>query len=129
MGNSWLCLNRLENALAIGKCLGNRDRIPDHGSTSPRFASTQRNHGPRQASTDFDPPIAAIMLQSWPRFPVCNREVRGAGLARPEPDLEKVQDLINRAWKRFHAHYLAKNEGPHAHGVRSQGLFSRYRGE
>src|ERR1700723_5820 len=42
-----------------------------HGSTSPRFASTQRNHGSRPVSTDFCNKIC--QLQTSADFTICQR--------------------------------------------------------
>src|ERR1700681_2719103 len=36
-----------------------------HGSTSPRFASTQRNHASRPLSTDFCNKICTIRTSRW----------------------------------------------------------------
>src|SRR5882672_3781137 len=76
-----------------------------HGSTSPRIASTQRNHASRQASTDFCnkicqqqthalqqmqrrhtrsqkptvPPFALLMDESWPVVPSEAQRMPGRG--------------------------------------------------
>src|ERR1700722_2223939 len=57
-----------------------------HGSTSPRFASTQRNHGSRPVSTDFCNKIGTF--RTW-------RDVRSESGVRAKADMKAVPAGFN----------------------------------
>src|SRR3984885_769876 len=61
-----------------------------HGSTSPRFASTQRNHASRPLSTDFCNKIGPSRIRAATmEIPICEN---GAG--RRERCLKSANDLM-----------------------------------
>src|ERR1700723_2596260 len=60
-----------------------------HGSTSPRFASTQRNHGSRPVSTDFCNKIDT--KQTW-------RDVRVESASRSKAEVKSAIQNPQMIW-------------------------------